>query len=178
MVRNLPAMRENQVWSLGWDDPLEKEMASHFGFLPGESHGQRSLAGGSMGSMGSQRVSHNWSNFTSLYRAFWDDLAADDPLISILVGSLSPCYFIGVFSIGGCCPNQRREVCVCVCVWLYLELYQAASYCIRAWDSTQGNTAQTVDWMTRCIWHCHVVGIFVRLNWHRESETAWQRLDV
>ena len=29
MVKNLPAMRETQVQSLGWEDPLEKEMAVH-----------------------------------------------------------------------------------------------------------------------------------------------------
>ena len=29
MVKNLPAMRETQVRSLGWEDPLEKEMATH-----------------------------------------------------------------------------------------------------------------------------------------------------
>ena len=29
MVKNLPAMQETQVWSLGWEDPLEKEMANH-----------------------------------------------------------------------------------------------------------------------------------------------------
>ena len=29
MVRNLPAMQETQVQSLGWEDPLEKEMATH-----------------------------------------------------------------------------------------------------------------------------------------------------
>ena len=29
--------------SLGWEDPLEKEMATHSTFLPGESHGQRSM---------------------------------------------------------------------------------------------------------------------------------------
>jgi len=28
-VKNLPSMREIQVWSLGWEDPLEKEMATH-----------------------------------------------------------------------------------------------------------------------------------------------------
>ena len=44
MVKNLPAMCETQVWSLGWEDPLEKEMATTPVFLPGESHGQRSLA--------------------------------------------------------------------------------------------------------------------------------------
>ena len=29
MVKSLPAMQETQVRSLGWDDPLEKEMATH-----------------------------------------------------------------------------------------------------------------------------------------------------
>ena len=27
--KDLPAMRETRVWSLGWEDPLEKEMATH-----------------------------------------------------------------------------------------------------------------------------------------------------
>ena len=29
MVKNLPAVRETQVQLLGWEDPLEKEMATH-----------------------------------------------------------------------------------------------------------------------------------------------------
>ena len=29
MVENLPAMQETQVQSLGWEDPLEEEMATH-----------------------------------------------------------------------------------------------------------------------------------------------------
>ena len=29
MVKNLPTMPKTKVWSLGWDDPLEKEMATH-----------------------------------------------------------------------------------------------------------------------------------------------------
>ena len=33
------------VQSLGWEDPLEKEMAIHSSILPGKSHGQRSLEG-------------------------------------------------------------------------------------------------------------------------------------
>ena len=32
-VKNLPAMQETQVRSLGWEDPLEKEMATHFSIL-------------------------------------------------------------------------------------------------------------------------------------------------
>ena len=44
-VKNPPAMQETQVQSLSWEEPLEKGMATHLVFLPGESHGQRSLAG-------------------------------------------------------------------------------------------------------------------------------------
>ena len=33
LVRNLPAMQETQVQSLGWEDPLEKEMATHSSIL-------------------------------------------------------------------------------------------------------------------------------------------------
>ena len=29
MVKHLPAMWETQIQSLGWEDPLEKEMATH-----------------------------------------------------------------------------------------------------------------------------------------------------
>jgi len=44
MVKNLPAMQETWVRFLDQDDPLEKETATPV-FLPGEFHGQRSLAG-------------------------------------------------------------------------------------------------------------------------------------
>ena len=33
MVKNLPAMQETWVQSLGWEDPLEKEKATHSGIL-------------------------------------------------------------------------------------------------------------------------------------------------
>ena len=50
-------MQESQVWSLGQEDPLEKKMAAYYIFLPGESHGQRSLEGYSP--LGSKRVGHD-----------------------------------------------------------------------------------------------------------------------
>ena len=43
MVKNLSVMRETQVRSLSWEDALEKEWLPTPVFLPGESHGQRSL---------------------------------------------------------------------------------------------------------------------------------------
>ena len=36
MVKRLPAMQETQVQSLGWEDPLEKEMAIHSSILAWE----------------------------------------------------------------------------------------------------------------------------------------------
>ena len=33
LVKNLPAMEETQVPSLGWEDPLEKGMATHSSIL-------------------------------------------------------------------------------------------------------------------------------------------------
>ena len=39
--------QEMQVRSLVWEDPLKKEIATYPVFLPGKSHGQRSLAGSS-----------------------------------------------------------------------------------------------------------------------------------
>ena len=32
-VKNPPAKQKMQVWSLGWEDPLDKEMAAHSSIL-------------------------------------------------------------------------------------------------------------------------------------------------
>ena len=45
MVKNVPASPGEKVQSLGHEDPLDKEMATHSSIMPGKSHGQRSLAG-------------------------------------------------------------------------------------------------------------------------------------
>ena len=45
MVKNPPAMQETQVQSLGEEDPWRREWQPTPAFLPGEFHGQRSLAG-------------------------------------------------------------------------------------------------------------------------------------
>ena len=60
MVKNLPAMQEIQVPSLGWD-PLEEEMAMHSGIFAWEIPWTEEPGG--LQSTGSQRVGHT---FTSL----------------------------------------------------------------------------------------------------------------
>ena len=63
MVKRLPTMRETQVQSLGWEDPLEKEMAIHSSTLAWKIPWMEEC--GRLQSMGSQRVGHNW--VTSLH---------------------------------------------------------------------------------------------------------------
>ena len=45
MVKNLPAMQVTWIRCLHPEDPLEREWQPTLAFLPGECHGQRSLAG-------------------------------------------------------------------------------------------------------------------------------------
>ena len=56
MVKTLPAMQETWVRSLGQEDSLEKEMATHSIFLP-DKYGQSSLTGYSL--RGHKRVRHD-----------------------------------------------------------------------------------------------------------------------
>ena len=54
LVKNLPAIQETWVRSLGWEDPLEKEMATHSSILAWKIPWTKELGG--LQSMGSQRV--------------------------------------------------------------------------------------------------------------------------
>ena len=45
MVKNPPVIQETQVWSLSWENPLEREWLPIPAFLPGEFHGQKSREG-------------------------------------------------------------------------------------------------------------------------------------
>ena len=57
MVKNLPAMQETQVQSLGQEDPLEKEMATHSSILAWEIPWTGEP--GRVQSMGLQTVRHD-----------------------------------------------------------------------------------------------------------------------
>ena len=56
-VKNPPAMQVMQVQFLGWEDPLEKEMAPHSSVLAGRIPWTEEPDG--LQSMGLQRVGHN-----------------------------------------------------------------------------------------------------------------------
>ena len=64
MVKNLPAVQETWVQSLGLEDPLEKEMATHSSILAWEIPWTEEPGGLQM--MGSQRVGHDGATNTTL----------------------------------------------------------------------------------------------------------------
>ena len=57
MVKNLPAVEETQVQSLGWEDPLEEEVATHSSILAWRIPRQEEPS--RVQSMGWQRIGHN-----------------------------------------------------------------------------------------------------------------------
>ena len=61
-VKNLPAVQKTRVRSLSWEDPLEKEMATHSSTLAWRIPWRKEP--GRLQSMGSQRVSTVLSDFT------------------------------------------------------------------------------------------------------------------
>ena len=65
MLKNLPAMQELQVQSLGWEDPQEKGMATHSSILTWRTPWTEEPGG--LQSIGLQRVEHDWVSNTSLH---------------------------------------------------------------------------------------------------------------
>ena len=82
MVKNLPAVCETRVQSLGREDPLEKKMATHSSILGWKI--PRMEEPGGLQSMGSQRVGHDRA--TSLSLSF--TLVSSSYLINLIIPRL------------------------------------------------------------------------------------------
>ena len=67
-VKNLPAMWDTHVWSLGWEDPLEKRMGPHCSILAWRIPWIEELHG--LQSMRLQRVEHDWELTLSFFHIF------------------------------------------------------------------------------------------------------------
>ena len=94
------SVQETRVWSLGWEDPLEKEMATHSSILAWKISWTKEPGG--LQSMGSQRVGHDWA--TNTYYSFLNVstrkckvtyvagilFLQDGTVLAIVVQSLSP----------------------------------------------------------------------------------------
>ena len=116
MVKNLPTMWETWVRSLGWEDPLEKEMATHSSILAWKIPWTEELGG--LLCIGSQRVKHDLSLHTR--RPTWGKylvgkitwLIPSSPLLesweSLFQESIPP---ILPSVTGSCNRDLKRKLC-------------------------------------------------------------------
>ena len=95
MVKNLPGMRETGVWSLGWEDTLEKEMATHSSILVWRIPWMQDAGG--LQSIGSQRVRHNWVAFTFLRLWMISKPRGDEPATLRINKRFIDLLYMGVF---------------------------------------------------------------------------------
>ena len=65
-IKNLPAMQETRVQSLGQDDPLEKEKATHSSILAWRIPWTEEP--GRLQSIGSQSMGHDWSDLACIHQ--------------------------------------------------------------------------------------------------------------
>ena len=87
-VKNVPAMQETQemrVWYTGWEDPLEKGMATHSSILAWRIPWTEDPGG--LQSMGSQTVERDWAIAAADAKSLQSCLTLCDPMDYSLPGS-------------------------------------------------------------------------------------------
>ena len=104
-IKNLPAIRETWVWSLGLEDPSEKGMATHSSILAWRIPWTEEPGG--LLFMGSERVGHNWATntFTSCFT--WDVLGQLFGSAST-GGTINARHVAGITELWECRSEQDR----------------------------------------------------------------------
>ena len=116
-VKNLPAMQDSQtmwVWSLGWKDPLEEGMATHFNILAWRIPWTEEP--GKLQSMGLQTVRHSWNDLAAAVAQLLQSCPTlSDPMDCSLPGSsIHGIFQARVLESGAITQLQ-------LCVWLPRE---------------------------------------------------------
>ena len=118
-VKNLCAMQETWVQSLGQEDPWEKGMATHSSILAWRILWTEEP--GRLQFMGLQRVRHNWATFTSLhFRYHQPTLTIINPFFFQLkyvpfYSEANPKYIISSVNISCCCCYLIAKSCSILC---------------------------------------------------------------
>ena len=105
MVKNLSAMQETRIWSLGQEGSLEMIMAMHSSILAWRIPWAEGPGG--LQSIETQRAGHDWSNWAyiiSIYIVWFDN---------VLLNSLAYMRYIG-FPINRYNNQERRGTSLCV----------------------------------------------------------------
>ena len=104
LVKNLPAMQETWVWSLGWEDPLEEGMATHSSTVAWRT--PQTEEPGGLQYIGLQRVGHDWSD---LPRTHLTPGPTQAPAINQVIILFALCLIGGPgsnVSLGSACINR------------------------------------------------------------------------
>ena len=124
-LKRLPALQETWVRSLGWEDPLEKEMATHSS-IPAWRIPWREEPG-RLQSMGSQRIGHDWAtsffhfdtqfikNFLNFIYFWWNKWNQVGKLKLFLL--FSPPWPHGLQHARPPCPSPSPRICPSSCSW-------------------------------------------------------------
>ena len=121
-VKNPPAMQETWVWSLGQEDPMEKEIATHSSILAWRTPWTEEPV--RVQSMGSQRVRHEWActSLNLLSVAFM--LCFLFSLLLVLFLSPTLCFkFCWSFHFPLCSPLPRFSNSLDWKIWIVFQLF-------------------------------------------------------
>ena len=140
LVKNLPAMQDTQVQSLGWENPLEKEMATHSSVLAWRIP-EKGEPGG-LPSMGSHKVKHDWGDLAAAAAA----AAAYSAFLLFFIAATFyfPDFlfqFFKLFSVLGSWRRERRTLKLLLHIWFsfipkfifmfWVELFPPKIYMIK-----------------------------------------------
>ena len=106
-------MQETWVQTLGWEDPLEKGMATHASILPWEI--PRTEEAGGLQSTGLQRVGHdgatNTFSFTGVVRSTCSPTPTKHPLFLLRMRVPGTCFRVTTRAplSGQCCPHPQHQ---------------------------------------------------------------------
>ena len=158
MVKHLPTMQETQSWSLGWEDPLENDMATHSSTLACKPHGRRSAVGyspwGRKESDRTERLHFQFGHEACGILAPWRGTKPTPPALEGKVLTTGPPgKFLNLFfNRGNKSNDQWGPVCVCAAATAK-SLQSCPTLCDPIHGSPWGSSipgilqARTLEWV-------------------------------
>ena len=128
MVKRLPAMRETWVQSLGWQDPLEKEIATYSTALAWKIPWTEES--GRLQSMGSQRVRYDWTTSLSLFLYRIPDSFVDSNGYSIYSKGFLPTVVDIMVQLKSPIPVHFRSLISKILMFTLAISYFYISFCL------------------------------------------------
>ena len=103
MVKRPPTVRETSVRSMGQENLLEKEMATHSSTLSWKSHGQRSVVGSSVHGVAKSQTGLSDFTFTFHFQVLEKEMATHSSILAWRIpgmGEASALPSVGLHRVG------------------------------------------------------------------------------